>query len=223
MNCFDDKKRVTHAMDHQPIFHINRLARYIFQLINMQILLVLILSPVVYADIYKYVDEQGVMHFSNTPTSSKYKLCIRENRGKNRHEGKRCSPDAFDSIIQRASKTHDVAFPLIKAVIRAESNFDPQAVSKVGAKGLMQLMDKNLRYYRITDPFDPVENIMGGTRYLKKMLKRFDGQLALALAAYNAGPTVVDRHKSIPPYKETRNYVRKVMQFHQDYAAAYKK
>lgn len=206
---------------------MKRMAAYM--LIIIHFIMVLMFSFDLYADIYSYIDDQGVMHFTNRLTSSTYqssecKIFIKEKTTGHRKRKSGAamigtpSPETFDSIIQHASETHDVAFPLIKAVIKAESNFNPRAVSSVGAKGLMQLMDENLKYYHITNPFDPHENIMGGTRYLKKMLERFEGKMDLALAAYNAGPNAVERYKCIPPYKETRNYVQKVMQFHHDFA-----
>ncbi len=98
-------------------------------------------------------------------------------------------------------------------MIRVESNFNPKAVSRKGALGLMQVMPTNLKSLDISDPFDPEQNIMGGARYFRSMVDRFDGKLPLALAAYNAGPNMVDRYKDIPPIEETRNYVKKVMEF----------
>jgi soluble lytic murein transglycosylase len=106
-----------------------------------------------------------------------------------------------------------VAFSLIKAVIRAESAFDPRAVSRKGALGLMQIMPQNLVTFQVDDPFDPWQNIMGGVRYLKSLLQRFDGQVPLALAAYNAGPQAVDAYRGIPPIPETETYVKRVMKF----------
>jgi soluble lytic murein transglycosylase len=204
-----------------------------FFMVNCMLTLILS-SDSLYADIYMYTDTRGVTHFTNrmtssTSQSSNWKIFISEekpeNKKRNSGSAVTCNPssDAFDSIILRASEKHDVAFPLIKAVIKAESDFNPQAISKVGAKGLMQLMDENLKHYHIEKPFDPYENIMGGTRYLKKMLKRFEGKLDLALAAYNAGPGTVERYKRIPPYKETQVYVQKVMLFHNNFAELYEK
>jgi soluble lytic murein transglycosylase len=107
---------------------------------------------------------------------------------------------------------------LVKAIIKAESDFNPKAVSKKGAMGLMQIMPQNFQDLQIENPFDPRENIMGGTRYFKYLYDRFDGKLALSLAAYNAGPTAVDHYnKSIPPYKETEQYVERVLRYYRNY------
>jgi soluble lytic murein transglycosylase len=162
------------------------------------------------ADIYMYIDSQGIMHFTNVPTSSDYQVYIKE-RPKRR--GTKMDADRFDRYIDEAAGLHGVEVPLLKAVIRAESAFDPKAVSKKGAMGLMQIMPGNLKAFRVNDPFDPWQNIMGGTRYLKTLIKRFDGQVPLALAAYNAGPRAVDTYRGIPPIPETEAYVKKVMKF----------
>jgi soluble lytic murein transglycosylase len=173
-------------------------------------ILCLLISGPASADIYIYIDSDGVMHFTNVPTSSDYQLYINE-RPKRR--GNRMDVDRFDRYIDEAASLHGVAFPLVKAVIRAESAFDPKAVSKKGALGLMQIMPQNLEAFRVYDPFDPWQNIMGGTRYLKALLERFNGQVPLALAAYNAGPRAVDSHRGIPPIPETEDYVKKVMEY----------
>jgi len=167
------------------------------------------------ADIYKYIDSNGVLHFTNIPVSSGYQLYIKENPGK---ASKPKVPDKYDRLIRLASKRHGVDFFLVKAMIKAESNFDPWAVSRKGAMGLMQIMPSNFSMLKVNDPFNPWENILGGTRYLKTLMKRFDGKLPLALAAYNAGPSVVDRYRKIPPYTETENYVKKVMMFYNQIA-----
>ena len=166
------------------------------------------------ADIYQSIDSGGVLSFTNTPTSSDYVLYIRE-----KTVGLQmgiASPN-YDTIIHKAQAKYGVAISLIKAVIHAESGFDALAVSKKGAKGLMQIMPDNYKGLSISDPFDPSQNIMGGTRYLKQMLNRYDDKLPLALAAYNAGPSAVDKYGQIPPYKETQNYVQKVMTLYNRY------
>ncbi|MGD9006634.1 MAG: lytic transglycosylase domain-containing protein [Desulfobacteraceae bacterium] len=170
--------------------------------------------PAANADIYVYIDHEGTLHFTNTPTSSQYKVYLRETFA--------LPPTAYqitsyDDVISEAAKRHGLSSSLIKALIHVESYFNPKAVSTKGAIGLMQIMPQNLQALNINDPFDPWENIMGGARYLKSMLERFRGELPLALAAYNAGPTAVERYRDIPPYPETEAYVKKVMRFFRHY------
>ncbi|BBO69536.1 lytic transglycosylase [Desulfosarcina alkanivorans] len=174
------------------------------------IFLVVMLALPAAADIYMYIDSDGVMHFTNVPTTSDYKVYVKE---RPRRQGTGMDANRWDRYIDEAASLHGVDFPLIKAVIRAESAFDPKAVSKKGALGLMQIMPGNLKAFRVSDPFDPWQNIMGGARYLKTLIQRFDGQVPLALAAYNAGPRAVDTHRGIPPIPETEAYVKKVMRF----------
>lgn len=159
------------------------------------------------ADIYKYIDSNGVLHFTNIPISSGYQLYIKEKP----KETMGSSDDTFDHYISEASRHYGLDFFLIKAMIKVESGFNPKAVSKKGAKGLMQIMPFNFDRLQVIDPFDPKENIMGGAMYIKQLLLQYKGRLPLALAAYNAGPNAVNRYKRIPPYRETKNYVKKVM------------
>lgn len=176
------------------------------------ILLLMQAAAPVFADIYMYLDSDGILHFTNTPTSSHYKLYIKEKPKK--------IPDAqgttskYDHIISEAAYTSGISFALIKAMIQVESNFDPAAVSHKGAVGLMQIMPDNLDAFEIEDPFDPRENIMGGSLYFRRLMARYEGQLPLALAAYNAGPTMVDRYRGVPPIRETEEYVKKVMKYY---------
>ena len=116
----------------------------------------------------------------------------------------------FDPYIERVAAETGLSPGLIKAVALVESGFDPRAVSPKGAQGLMQLMPGTSRQYGVTDPFDPLQNLRAGARHMRNMLDRFDGNLTLALAAYNAGASTVRRHGGVPNYRETRDYVRKV-------------
>ena len=135
------------------------------------------------------------------PTSPKYRLYIKESPPK---PSRSYSSDSSDNYIKEASKRHGVAFPLLQAIMKVESDFNPLAISKKGAMGLMQIMPQNIKTLRIKDPFNPRENIMGGACYFKQLLDRFDGKIKLALAAYHAGPNNVDRYKRIPPIRKQK-------------------
>lgn len=163
-----------------------------------------------WADIYWYVDPSGIAHFTNVPKDGRFTLFLYEDMGNLFTE----DFYRFDHIISWAAEKYDIEFELIKAVIKVESNFDSLAVSKTGARGLMQLMPPTAKELRVLDSFDPIENIDAGTRYLKSLFGRFEGNLKLALAAYNAGKNAVIRNNGqIPPYKETKGYVKKVLRY----------
>jgi soluble lytic murein transglycosylase-like protein len=117
---------------------------------------------------------------------------------------------AFEDLIREAAKTYSVRPELVRAVIRAESAFDPLAVSSVGAQGLMQLMPALSKELGVTDAFDPRQNIMAGTRYLAQLLTMHNGNIPLALASYNAGPGAVEKYKGVPPFRETQHYVKTI-------------
>jgi soluble lytic murein transglycosylase-like protein len=164
------------------------------------------------ADIYRYRDENGVWHFSNIKSDRKYKLYIRE------------KPEVFikkhDTIIRQASERFGVKTSLIKAVIHAESGFDEHATSKKGAKGLMQLMPKTQDDMDVENPYEPAENIFGGVQYLSSLLGRYKNDMELALAAYNAGPENVDKYDGIPPFPETKTFIKKVLEYLDRYEKA---
>ena len=165
------------------------------------------------ADIYRYIDKDGTLHFTNLPTTHRYKL-FKRGRGTIR---KSSGPTRYDRLIREISQKHGMNPALVKAVIKAESDFNPRAVSKKGARGLMQLMPKTMKDLKVYDPFHPRENIDGGVRHLKKLFKRFDNSVALSLAAYNAGVKAVERYDDIPPYQETQHYVKKVLNYFDRY------
>ena len=119
----------------------------------------------------------------------------------------------FASMIQQAAKKYNVNPALVNAVIKAESNFNAGAVSQAGALGLMQLMPATAKGLGVDDPLNPAQNIEGGVKFLSNLLKRYDGNVELALAAYNAGPGAVDKYKGIPPYQETQTYVNRIMNY----------
>ena len=120
---------------------------------------------------------------------------------------------SLDQIFEEASRTYHVPKDLIKAIAKAESDFNPNATSGAGAQGIMQLMPATARELGVTDAYDPYQNIMGGTKYISQMLAKYDGNVTLALAAYNAGSNNVAKYGGVPPFKETQNYVVKVTQY----------
>ncbi len=181
------------------------------------------LPPSSSAGIYRYVDENGVIHFTNCPRDPKFKLYIRESKEDVGDENNSSSvsyikdSNQYDSLISEFSRKYQVDFALIKAIMRAESGFNPFAVSRKGAKGLMQLMPETAQRVNVSNIFNPRENIEGGVRHFKYLLSLFDNDLRLSLAAYNAGENVVAELRSIPPYRETLDYVKKVLSFYQSY------
>ncbi|MBF0497483.1 MAG: transglycosylase SLT domain-containing protein [Deltaproteobacteria bacterium] len=196
------------------IFH--RMARLGF----VTLAAVVLLTSPVRGEIYRYVDAAGVMHFSNVPVSPKYRLYVRGAPATTYYPAIRTSYDSnkYDDLILSAAAYHDLDPALVKAVVKAESGFNHQAVSPKGARGLMQLMPQTAMEMNVLNTLDPTENIFGGSRYLKGLIFQFSNDLRLALAAYNAGPErVVQYNYSIPPYAETQEYVRRVLGYYQSY------
>jgi len=169
------------------------------------------------ADIYSYMDKRGVWHFTNVKTDVRFSLFLRGGKGTKSYDFKEYIKE-FDPIIQQSSRLFNIEVSLIKAIIKVESDFDHQAVSCDGAQGLMQLMPATADDMSVKDPFDPQENILGGTRYLSLLLKRFNNDKILALAAYNAGPERVSEFKGVPPFSETQSFVSKVMKYYRMYS-----
>jgi hypothetical protein len=187
----------------------------LFGTLFLGIILVLpgIQSPC-YGGIYRYIDENGDYHFTNCPMDSKYQLYIRE---KGDSVSAFIDPDQYDPMIEEFSRKYGIESALVKAVIRAESGFNSHAVSRKGAKGLMQLMPQTAAQWDVMDVFNPRQNIEGGVRHLKHLLETFGNNISLSLAAYNAGKDAVIRNRSIPPYNETRNFVSEVLRYYESY------
>ncbi len=170
-----------------------------------------------HADIYKYVDNEGVLHLTNMPNDHnvKYVMIMREKRIIFQAS---IDVNKYDDLINKAANKFKLDSTLIKAIIKAESNFNHRAVSRVGAQGLMQLMPKTASSMNVDDSFHPEKNIEGGARYLRYLLNTYKGNLDLALAAYNAGEKAVAKYNyNIPPYRETQNYIKRVYSFYKSY------
>ena len=165
------------------------------------------------AEIYQYIDAKGTISLTNVPSDARYRrVDVVPNRLHPMISEQELAP-----MISRFSRQHQLHPALIRAVIKAESDFDPYAVSRAGAVGLMQLMPQTAVRLEVRDLYDPEDNIGGGTKYLRQLLDRFRGNLPLALAAYNAGEHVVDRYRTLPPITETREYVRKVLRYYRTF------
>ena len=167
------------------------------------------------ADVYVYKDKQGVLTFTNVPTHQGFRRVIREGYAGASSLGS--SANSYEDLIRSASDRHSVDPDLIRAVIKVESDFDSSARSNKGAMGLMQLMPETARLHNVVDLYNPSANIDGGVRHLKLLLGRYQGDLELSLAAYNAGIKAVEKHGGIPPFAETREYVRRVLSYYQSY------
>jgi soluble lytic murein transglycosylase-like protein len=176
------------------------------------------MASLCHADIYKYTDAEGVIHLTNVPTEHDvpYVLVMREKRVIFQLKG---DIVPYDDLISQASERYRIDSALVKAVIKAESNFNHRAVSPVGARGLMQLMPATAATLQVKDSFHPETNIDGGVRYLRYLMNMFNGNLPLVLAAYNAGENAVMRYNNrIPPYPETQTYVKRVLNYFDGYS-----
>ncbi|MEW6162386.1 MAG: lytic transglycosylase domain-containing protein [Nitrospirota bacterium] len=176
---------------------------------------------VAYADIYKYIDENGVVCYTNAPFGKKADIVIREEVEAISYQPRTERKNSKDTtnyrgIIHEKATKYKIDPSLVKAVIKTESNWNERAVSREGAMGLMQLMPFTASEMDVRNPFNPEENIEGGTRYLKYLLDRFNGDLNLTLAAYNAGPRSVKKLGLVPPITETRQYVDKVLSLYKN-------
>jgi soluble lytic murein transglycosylase-like protein len=176
------------------------------------------------SDIYRYDDDEGVTHFTDAPTDKRFVVFLRDIRKDKQLRTKlsftrTSNPAEFDQIIKTCSDKYGVSESLIKAVIHAESGYNPNAVSNKGASGLMQLMPGTARDLKVSNRLDPKDNVEGGVKYLRFLLDTFHGDTSLALAAYNAGLGKVAKHGGIPPYAETRTYVARVLSYMQSYQA----
>jgi len=181
------------------------------------------------ADIYSRTAADGSISLSNVPTDSHYAVLV------SAHEiaytagaplagtipPSRANKAQYEGMVERAARQSGLDSALLHAVISVESRYDARAVSRKGATGLMQLMPATARRYEVADPFDPEQNVQGGARYLRDLLRMFDSDMSLALAAYNAGENAVFRNGNrIPAYRETRDYVPKVLAYYNLYQAA---
>jgi len=198
----------------------------------MVVILSVLLAGAAGADIYVYVDASGVTHITNQPDGThswQHYLDTDEPEIRRPREGvvtvpaRDTSPDRYaryDAYILEASLLYQVPEALVRAVIRVESDYDPNVVSWAGAQGLMQLMPETATRMEVTDPFDPRQNILGGTRYLRYLANLFQGDLVLTIAGFNAGEGAVLRYQGVPPYSTTQGYIRRVIGFYYGYLLA---
>lgn len=170
-----------------------------------------------HADIYVRRGPDGTLHFSNCPMGTNWQLYAREKsrqypqQYQHRRNISTRSPAQYEPLIKSIASGHGMNPTVIKSIIEVESGYDPLARSSKGAMGLMQLMPGTAQDLGVADPWDPTENITAGTKYFSWLLRKYNGNLMKALAAYNAGPAVVDAYGGIPPYQETEDYVRNVL------------
>jgi soluble lytic murein transglycosylase-like protein len=198
--------------------------------VNVLLMLGYGLSLPAWADIYAYTDADGTVSFSNIPADEGYTVLLEELQPAGaaaapaavarKHKTGLARKSGYDQVVDEVSRTHGLESALLHAVISVESSYNPKAVSRKGAAGLMQLMPRTAKRYGVADAFDPRQNLNGGALYLKDLLRMFNNDTSLALAAYNAGEHAVMKHGNrIPPYRETLRYVPRVMDLYQRYQA----
>ena len=207
------RRRAGKKLDNCGLFYENK--RGVKRLLLFLLLFVMLVVPVAgFAAIYGYIDEQGVYHMTNIrPSINGYNVLIEDRAPEKAGVAPLGSFDrhAYDQLIQHHSEANGLDPRLVKAVMMAESNGNPMAVSHKGAQGLMQIMPDTAQFLELQHPFDPEENIRAGARYLKILYEIFKGDLELVLAAYNAGPQkVMQNNMAVPPISETINYVKRV-------------
>lgn len=174
------------------------------------------------AEIWEYVDGDGVAHYTNTPEGNRpWKRIVFQGRTshtlKTPASQRDRSPERYrryDAFIEEAARLYQLPATFLRAVMHVESNYDVNAVSVDGAMGLMQLMPFTAKKMGVEDPFDPRQNILGGARFLRILANQWNGDLVLTVASYNAGAGAVERHKGVPPYSETRRYVNRVLSYY---------
>jgi hypothetical protein len=183
--------------------------------ISVSLLFLLFIASTASSDVYKYIDENGVICYTDAPFGKKTQkvLVFKDRKSPAVNSKTERSPGVradYSHYVQKAAQKYEIEPELIHAVIRTESNGNYRAVSKKGAMGLMQLMPGTANDMNVGNPFNPEENIDGGTRYLRYLLEKFNGNVTLAVAAYNSGPTTVERYGNVPPIAETKQYVNRV-------------
>lgn len=170
------------------------------------------------ADIYRYVDAKGTVHFTNVPTDKRFKLYIPSGNFCHFRFNNRFNNSNYEPIIREVANKYQVDYNLVRAIIKAESDFNPSAISPKGAKGIMQLMPATAEDMSVKNVFSPRDNIEGGVKYLRRLLNIFNNDLRLVVAAYNAGENaVIGCNYTIPPYNETQEYVRRVFSYLRSY------
>jgi soluble lytic murein transglycosylase-like protein len=176
------------------------------------------------ATVYTFTDASGITHFTNVPSDPRYAGMARAPyrvsayKSVKTSSGYPAASDRYAPLVEKVAREHSVDRALLQAMIAAESGFDPYAVSPKGAIGLMQLMPETARRYGVRNPYDPADNIRGGAKYLRDLMRKFNNDLSLTLAAYNAGEDAIIQYgHRIPPYRETLQYVPRVLTLYREY------
>jgi soluble lytic murein transglycosylase-like protein len=197
-------------------FNLDIVMKRALSLLQLALLSLLLVPSLAFSDVYVYRDRNGILNFTNAPAHGGYRRVMRD--GGQATATSTYSRD-YDAAIRAASDRNSIDADLVRAVIKAESDFNSNARSSKGAMGLMQLMPDTARLHNVLNAYDPVDNIEAGVRHLRMLLERYRGDLRLSLAAYNAGSGAVEKFGGIPPFAETREYVQRVLRFYESFRA----